>query len=107
MSDETHAPKTIPSESPARKPLRVGADSNPKDVAGAIANTIRSDGAVDVHAIGAQAVNQAVKAVIIAMDFLQQRGEVKVAVTPSFIKLDVGTGQKTAICFAIDRQDGT
>jgi stage V sporulation protein S len=94
----------LSSNDPPRKPLRVGADSNPKDVAGAIANTVRSDGAVDVHAIGAQAVNQAVKAVIIAIDFLQQRGEVKISVTPSFIKLDVGAGQKTAICFAIDRQ---
>lgn len=92
---------------PPRKPLRVGADSNPKDVAGAIANTVRADGAVDVHAIGAQAVNQAVKAVIIAIDFLQQRGDVKIAIRPSFIKLDVGTGQKTAICFAIDRENPT
>ncbi len=87
---------------PPRKPLRVGAESNPKDVAGAIANTIRLDGAVDVHAIGAHAVNQAVKAVIIAMEYLDQRGGLKVDVVPSFVKLDVGDGQKTAICFAID-----
>lgn len=96
----------LASNAPPRKALRVGADSNPKDVAGAIANTVRSDGAVDVHAIGAQAVNQAVKAVIIAIDFLQQRGEVKISMIPGFIKLDVGMNQqKTAICFAIDRQD--
>jgi len=56
------------------------------------------------HAIGAQAVNQAVKAVIIAIDFFYQRGEVSISVTPSFIKLEVETRQKTAICFAIDRQ---
>ncbi|GEM_PF-1576453 len=102
MSD-TNTPHS--STHPPRKPLRVGAESNAKDVAGAIANTIRADGAVDVHAIGPLAVNQAVKAVIIAIGFLQQRGDLMISVKPSFIKLDVGTDQKTAICFAIDRQE--
>lgn len=89
-------------ESSGRKPLRVGAGSNPNDVAGAIANTVRQEGAVDVHAIGAHAVNQALKAVIIAMDYLDQRGGLKVSIVPSFVKLDVGDGQKTAIRLAID-----
>lgn len=84
--------------------MRVGAESNPKDVAGAIANTIRNNSAVDVHAIGPLAVNQAVKAVIIAIDFLHQRDGLSISVRPSFIKLDVGVGQKTAICFAVDLQ---
>lgn len=98
---------TNPHSQPAhRKPLRVGSESNPKDVAGAIANTIRLDGAVDVHAIGAQAVNQAVKSIIIAIDFLHQRGGIEVVVVPSFIKLDVGDTQKTAICFAVDWVSG-
>ncbi|MCU0475248.1 MAG: stage V sporulation protein S [Anaerolineae bacterium] len=91
-----------PTDTTGRKPLRVGAGSNPNDVAGAIANTVRQDGAVDVHAIGAHAVNQALKAVIIAMDYLDQRGGLRVSVVPSFVKLDVGDGQKTAIRLAID-----
>src|SRR5207249_11936924 len=46
--------------------LKVSATSKPVAVAGAIAGVIRSKGRVEVQAIGAGAINQAVKAVAIS-----------------------------------------
>ena len=46
--------------------LKVGAKSNPNSVAGALANVFREKGIVEIQAIGAGALNQAIKAVAIA-----------------------------------------
>ncbi len=46
--------------------LKVGTKSNPNSVAGALANVIRQSGSVEIQAIGAGALNQAIKAVAIA-----------------------------------------
>jgi stage V sporulation protein S len=51
--------------------IKVAAVSRPPAVAGAIAGVIRERGRVDVRAIGASAVNQAVKAVAIARGYLK------------------------------------
>jgi hypothetical protein len=51
--------------------LKVAADSRSTAVAGAIAGATREQGKVDVRAIGASAVNQAVKAVAIARGYLK------------------------------------
>lgn len=47
--------------------LKVSSKSNPNSVAGALANAFRERGLVEIQAIGAGALNQAVKAIAIAM----------------------------------------
>ena len=54
--------------------LRVTSNANVHKLAGAIAHSIRSHGAVDVQAIGANAVNQSVKAIAVAQSFLAEEG---------------------------------
>ena len=46
--------------------LKVGTKSNPNSVAGALANLFREKGNVEIQAVGAGALNQAIKAVAIA-----------------------------------------
>lgn len=46
--------------------LKVSSKSNPNSVAGALANVFREKGTVEIQAIGAGALNQAIKAVAIA-----------------------------------------
>ena len=46
--------------------LKVSSKSNPSSVAGALANVFREKGSVEIQAIGAGALNQAIKAVAIA-----------------------------------------
>ncbi|HPT97934.1 MAG TPA: stage V sporulation protein S, partial [Armatimonadota bacterium] len=54
--------------------LKVSGQSSPKMVAGAIASVVRRDGGVSVQAVGAGAVNQAVKAIAIARDYVAPNG---------------------------------
>ena len=48
--------------------LKVSSKSNPNSVAGALANVFREKGSVEIQAIGAGALNQAIKAIAIASD---------------------------------------
>jgi stage V sporulation protein SpoVS len=69
-----HAPPVLLPPAPINpESLRVKADSRVKIVAGAIAAKIREGKSADVDAIGAASVNQAVKAIIIARDYLVAR----------------------------------
>ena len=55
--------------------LKVGTKSNPNSVAGALANVIRQSGNVEIQAIGAGALNQAIKAIAIARGFVEPSGQ--------------------------------
>ena len=46
--------------------LKVGTKSNPNSVAGALANVFRDKESVEIQAIGAGALNQAIKTIAIA-----------------------------------------
>ena len=50
--------------------LKVSAQSVPKSVAGALAAVLRESNTAEVQAVGAGAVNQAVKAIAIARGFV-------------------------------------
>ena len=50
--------------------LKVSARSNPNSVAGALAGVLREKGGAEIQAIGAGALNQAVKAIAIARGFV-------------------------------------
>lgn len=81
--------------------LKVGTKSNPNKVAGALANVFREEGVCEVQAIGAGALNQAIKAVAIARGFLAPTGKNLVCI-PAFIDVDIGGKAKTAIKLIIE-----
>lgn len=80
--------------------LKVSAHSNPKSVAGALAAVIREKGAAEVQAVGAGAVNQAVKAIAICRGFVAPNGIDLVAV-PAFAEIIIDTEERTAIKFIV------
>lgn len=83
--------------------LKVAATSNPNAVAGAIAGALESSGLVEAHAIGAGAVNQAVKAIAIARRLVEREGEPEIKVVPGFIDVEIGGEVKTGMRFVIQR----
>ncbi|NLA26511.1 MAG: stage V sporulation protein S [Firmicutes bacterium] len=81
--------------------LRVSADSKPKAVAGAVAAIIRGEGSVELQAVGAGAVNQAVKAIAIARGFLAPNG-INLVVIPAFVEILINDEERTAIKFIVE-----
>ena len=84
--------------------LKVSSKSNCSSVAGALANTIRTDKAVELQAVGAGAVNQAVKAIAIARGFVAPAGINLVAI-PSFIDVTIDGDERTAIKFIVKDEE--
>lgn len=81
--------------------LKVSAQSKPKSVAGALAAVLREKGSAEVQAVGAGAVNQAVKAIAIARGFVAPNGIDLVAI-PAFAEIDIEGEERTAIKFLIE-----
>lgn len=81
--------------------IKVSAKSRSTAVAGAIANVIREHKEAEVQAIGAGAVNQAVKAIAIARGYLKQDG-LDINCAPTFVEVDVGGQERTAIKFTVE-----
>ncbi len=80
--------------------VRVSSGSKTTSVAGAIAGIIREKGTVEVQAIGASAVNQAVKSIAIAQKYVRE-DHITLACIPSFTEVTINDQQRTAIRFAI------
>ncbi len=80
--------------------IKVSAQSRSTAVAGAIAGVMRESGYAEMQAIGASAVNQAIKAITIARGYLVQDG-FDLAVVPSFTEVDIEGNERTAVRFAI------
>ncbi|MGI6037467.1 MAG: stage V sporulation protein S [Limnochordia bacterium] len=81
--------------------LKVSAQSKPKSVAGALAGIIRERGVVEIQAVGAGAVNQAVKAVAIGRGFVAPNG-LNLVLIPSFVETTIDGREKTAIRFLVE-----
>lgn len=81
--------------------LKVSAQSNPKSVAGALAAVLRDKGSAEVQAVGAGAVNQAIKAVAIARGFVAPNGINLIAI-PAFAEITIDGEQRTAIRFIVE-----
>lgn len=81
--------------------LKVSADSKPKAVAGALAAVLREKGKVEMQAVGAGAVNQAVKAIAITRGFVAPNGIDLVAI-PAFTKVIIDGEERTAIRFLVE-----
>ena len=80
--------------------LKVSATSKPKAVAGALAAVLRAKGSAELQAIGAGAVNQAVKAIAITRGFVAPNGIDLVAI-PAFTKVEIAGEERTAIRFLV------
>ncbi|HHV78213.1 MAG TPA: stage V sporulation protein S [Firmicutes bacterium] len=76
--------------------LKVSSKSNPNAVAGALAGVIRERGHAEIQAIGAGAINQAVKAVAIARGFVAPSG-VDLVCVPAFTDVQIDGEERTAI----------
>jgi len=83
--------------------IKVAATSRSTAVAGAIAGVMRERGQVDVQAIGAGAVNQAVKAVIIARGYLELDG-IDIICLPSFVEVMIDDQERTAVRLGVEER---
>ncbi len=81
--------------------LKVSSQSKPSAVAGAIAGVIRDTGRAEVQAIGAGALNQAVKAVAIARGYLAPAG-MDIVCVPAFVDVRVNNEDRTAIKLIVE-----
>lgn len=81
--------------------LRVSAQSQPKSVAGALAAILREKSIAELQAVGAGAVNQAVKAIAITRGFVAPNG-IDLVVVPAFSEIMIDGEDRTAIKFLIE-----
>lgn len=81
--------------------IKVSARSRTTAVAGAIAGVVRESDHADVQAIGAGAVNQAVKACAIARGYLEEDG-INVIVIPTFVEVEIGGQERTAMRLIVE-----
>ena len=81
--------------------LKVSSKSNPNSVAGALANVFREKGKVEIQAIGAGALNQAIKAVAIARGFVAPSGKSLICI-PAFQDISIDGEERTAIKLIIE-----
>ena len=81
--------------------IKVSARSRSTAVAGAIAGVMRQHQGAEVQAIGAGAVNQAVKALAIARGYLE-RDEMDIVTTPYFTEVDIDGQERTAVRFRVE-----
>jgi stage V sporulation protein S len=81
--------------------IKVSANSRTSAVAGAIAGVIREHHRAEVQAIGAGAVNQAMKALVLATGYLKNDG-IYVTCVPEFADVTIEDKVRTAIKLVIE-----
>jgi stage V sporulation protein S len=81
--------------------LKVSSKSSPNAVAGALAGVIREKGSVEIQAIGAGAINQAVKAVAIARGFVAPNG-IDLICIPAFTEIVIDGEDRTAVKLIVE-----
>jgi len=80
--------------------IKVSAQSRSTAVAGAIAGVMREHGYAEIQAIGASAINQAIKAATIARGYLEQ-DDIDIVLVPNFTEVDIEGNERTAVRFAV------
>lgn len=85
--------------------IRVAAGSRTASVAGAIAGSFREQGVVEVQAIGASAVNQAIKAIVLAKGYLAEEGK-GILFVPSMLVVEIEGAERTAVRLTVENKDG-
>ena len=81
--------------------LKISAKSSPNSVAGAIAGLVKENGKAEMQAIGAGALNQAVKAIAIARGFVAPSGMDLVCI-PAFTDVAIDGEERTAIKLIVE-----
>ena len=81
--------------------IKVKANSRTAAVAGAIAGVMREHKHAEVQAIGAGAVNQAVKALVLARGYLAEDG-IPIICIPEFVDVDIEGKVRTAIKITVE-----
>lgn len=81
--------------------LKVSSHSKPTSVAGALAGVIREKGYVEMQAIGAGAINQAVKAIAIARGYVAPSG-IELVFIPAFVDVIIDGEERTAIKLIVE-----
>lgn len=90
---------TSPAETPVAE-LRVAARTPTAELASAISHAVYDGKKVVLRAIGAGAVNQAVKALVVAQGYVAQRGLTLVN-RPGFVTVPMDGEDRTAIVFHV------
>ena len=83
--------------------LKVSSKSNPNSVAGALVAVIREKGYAEMQAVGAGALNQAVKAVAIARGFVAPSGSDLIC-SPAFTDIVISGEDRTAIKLLVEKR---
>ena len=81
--------------------IKVSGTSRTSAVAGAIAGVIREHKHADVQAIGASAINQAVKALVLAKGYLEGDG-INIVCIPQFVDVQIDDKVRTAVRFVVE-----
>ena len=81
--------------------LKISSKSNPNSVAGAIAGLVKENNKAEMQAIGAGALNQAVKAIAIARGFVAPSGMDLVCI-PAFTDVAIDGEERTAIKLIVE-----
>ncbi|MBQ4060936.1 MAG: stage V sporulation protein S [Bacilli bacterium] len=83
--------------------LKVSSKSKPNSVAGALANAFKSEGTVEIQAIGAGALNQAIKSIAIARGYVAPTGKDLICV-PAFSDIEIEGEERTAIKIIVEQR---
>ena len=81
--------------------LKVSSRSDSNRVAGALANVLREQSSVEIQAIGAGALNQAIKGIAIARGFVAPSGKNLVCI-PAFSDITIDGEERTAIKLIVE-----
>jgi stage V sporulation protein S len=81
--------------------IKVSGTSRTSAVAGAIAGVVRENKRAEVQAIGASAINQAVKAMALARGYLINDGY-DIIIIPEFVDVQIEEKVRTAIKFTVE-----
>lgn len=81
--------------------LKISSKSNPNSVAGAIAGLVKESNKAEMQAIGAGALNQAVKAIAIARGYVAPTGKDLICI-PAFTDILIDGEERTAIKLIVE-----
>jgi stage V sporulation protein S len=81
--------------------IKVSGTSRTSAVAGAIAGVVREHHRAEVQAIGASAINQAVKALVLARGYLENDG-IHIVCIPEFVDVQIEDKVRTAVRFVVE-----
>jgi stage V sporulation protein S len=81
--------------------IKISARSVPKSAAGAIAAVVREKRIAEIQAVGAGAINQAVKSIAIARVYTSEDG-LDLFCKPAFIEIQIDGNEKTAMQFIVE-----